>query len=375
MNFPSILTENSLTVVFADGPKVIHKGQADDKKWEKCIELLKAKEWEKLSEEMNLEKAITKFLSGQEEITISNGAIFYNDEIVDNYVANKILEFREEELDVEPLVNFLHRLMKNPSKHCIDKLYRFLEYKNMPVDVEGYFYAYKAVNPNFKDKYSGTIDNSVGQVVTMPRRKVNDHSEVGCSEGLHAGSIQYVESFASAGDKVVIVKIDPADVVTVPDEDVRKLRCCKYEVIQECEGLLKNTVFEQEESYDKGFWNEEGCVHCGESPEFCECEFCEDCGEVIEECMCPSCPDCCCRLQDCICETEEDAIEAKFAIGERVMVMRTEKDWVAYVSNLDKYIMEVGEVVGISPSGSVMLDFQDGESFYFFCKDWLHKVD
>jgi len=40
-------------------------------------------------------------------------------------------------------------------------------------------------------------------------------------------------------DKIVIVKINPKDVVSVPDYDTRKLRCCKYKVIDEYSGVIE----------------------------------------------------------------------------------------------------------------------------------------
>ena len=78
----------------------------------------------------------------------------------------------------------------------------------------------------------------------MPRFKVDDNCDEGCSQGLHVGSITYVKSYGSPGDKVIICKIDPADVVSIPlDSDHQKMRCCKYEVVAEyAEDLLPAVV-------------------------------------------------------------------------------------------------------------------------------------
>ena len=91
--------------------------------------------------------------------------------------------------------------------------------------------AYKRVRPDFKDWHSNTLDNSVGNILEMPRYLVDDNQSVGCSKGLHAGSLDYINGFHSNDGVVVIVKIDPKDVVCIPNEDVRKLRCCRYEVL------------------------------------------------------------------------------------------------------------------------------------------------
>lgn len=243
--YPYILTEQTLTVVFDDGPNIIHKS---DSQWENCLELLAAKDWSKLRAEMNIECSVRSYLKkmGENRITIEDGRVLYNGEVVDNYVVKKILEFREDGFDIEPLVNFLHRLMQNPSKHCIEKLYRFLEHGNMPVDKDGYFYAYKVVQSDYTDKHTGTIRNRPGDVVEMNRDQVDDDSAISCSRGLHAGSIQYIKWFGQEDDIIVIVKIDPRDVVTVPNHDETKLRCCKYAVVQKYEKLLRNTYYDYE---------------------------------------------------------------------------------------------------------------------------------
>ena len=59
--------------------------------------------------------------------------------------------------------------------------------------------------------------------------------------GLHAGALNYVASYGSveSNDRIVIVKINPADVVSVPSDcNCEKLRTCRYEVVGEYQGEL-----------------------------------------------------------------------------------------------------------------------------------------
>jgi len=130
------------------------------------------------------------------------------------------------------MVNFMNNLMQNPSKRAVDELYGFLEKNSLPITPEGCFLAYKKVREDFKDVHSGTMDNSVGRVVSMERNMVDDNRDNTCSTGLHFCSHSYLGSFSGA--RTVIVKIDPRDVVSIPsDYNNAKGRACRYEVIGE----------------------------------------------------------------------------------------------------------------------------------------------
>ena len=64
------------------------------------------------------------------------------------------------------------------------------------------------------------------------RSQVNDNPNQTCSTGLHFCSQNYLGHFSGA--RVMILKINPRDVVSIPtDYDFSKGRCCRYEVIGE----------------------------------------------------------------------------------------------------------------------------------------------
>jgi hypothetical protein len=132
------------------------------------------------------------------------------------------------------MVKFTENLLENPSRRAVTELYLFLEKGNLPITSDGHFLAYKKVRDDYLDVYSGTIDNSVGQVVEMERNRVDDDKNNTCSYGLHFCSKDYLQSFS--GDRIVILKINPRDVVSIPtDYAFTKGRTCRYEVIGEVE--------------------------------------------------------------------------------------------------------------------------------------------
>ena len=203
---------------------------------------------------VDIEKAVSSFSDGLVEV--KNGKVLFDGEEVHGSISKRILEFMSKGLPFQPLVNFLNNLMENPSMQSQKELYDFLEHEHLPITEDGHFLAYKAVRSDYMDKYAGTFDNHVGKVCQMNRAKVDDNRSVGCSQGLHAGALNYVANYGSAdsGDHIMIVKINPKDVVSVPSDcNHEKLRTCRYEVVGEYQGELLKPLYKadfSEDSYD-----------------------------------------------------------------------------------------------------------------------------
>lgn len=175
-----------------------------------------------------------KALGDDNLVRVEHGVVTYNGEQVRNSLTDRMLEMLEDGHDLSPMVNFLNNLMQNPSMRAVNELYGFLEAGSLPITPDGCFLAYKAVRHDFKDIHSNSIDNSVGRRVTMPRNAVDDDKDRTCSYGLHFCSVDYLKSFARADGHVMILKINPKDVVSIPsDYNNTKGRCCAYDVVSE----------------------------------------------------------------------------------------------------------------------------------------------
>lgn len=167
-------------------------------------------------------------------------ALYFNGAEVPEVLAKKIFTFHQEGLDTTPLVKFAERLSLNPSQQSAQRLYGCLRVNHHPILPDGRFLAYKRVGPNFMDLYSGTIDNSVGTKPTVSRSQVDDNNHQTCSKGLHVASFEYAaESYCNSPENpLLIVAVDPADVVAVPrDYNQQKMRVCSYEVLRVCEDM------------------------------------------------------------------------------------------------------------------------------------------
>ena len=194
----------------------------------------------------DIPKGVTSFTKGQ--VQVKDGVVYYGDEALHNTLTDRILALMREGFPFEPMLRFLENLMENPAMSAVNELYTFLDHQHLPITEDGCFLGYKRVRDDWTDIYSGKLDNHVGKKVTMPRNKVDDNRSVGCSKGLHVGCISYVKGYSGSGcdggGHVVIVKVNPKDVVSVPsDSNGEKLRCCEYEVIGVYEGDLDKALY------------------------------------------------------------------------------------------------------------------------------------
>ena len=208
---------------------------------------------------MDIPSAIENYAEGK--VSVTNGILRYEDEEIHNTLTDRIMSMMRDGFAFEPMIKFLANVLENHSNRAVQELYTFLENKNLPITEDGCFLAYKAVTSDYKDKWTNKIDNSVGETVSMQRRKVNDDCGMGCADGLHCGAIEYVEGYRSEynGDRVVIVKVNPKDVVSVPtDSGCQKVRTCEYQVIADYEGPLESLIHKGE---DGQAWTEDEFAH------------------------------------------------------------------------------------------------------------------
>lgn len=231
-----VRTPSSLTILLGSKPYNI---ASTDKVYAEVLDLVKANatEADVLAVINRAQAAVAAAAQITPNIAIHSGVVTFKGQSIDNSLTTRMLSMLDEGFDLVPMAKFLENLMENPSYRAVTELYSFLEKGNMPITPDGHFMAYKAVRADFKDIHSGTMDNSVGRVVEMPRNGVDDDKNRTCSAGLHFCSFEYLPHFAHAQGHVVLVKINPRDVVAIPaDYNDTKGRTCRYEVTGEYEG-------------------------------------------------------------------------------------------------------------------------------------------
>lgn len=237
-----MMTGNYLIVHYGENrPCILERGS---EKFEKVFPLItKGDSEEEIIEILDSTTKIQKFTEGTFQVDRDSGCVSIDGKLIDshNVISSRILEFCRQDLPFEPLVKFWRNIQENPSEESKEHLFLFLEANTMPITDDGCFLAYKRVTRNKKgelvDTRTKTFNNGIGNIIEMPRDKVDPRRDVTCSHGLHVAAYNYANK-AYEGSDLLEVKVNPRDVVAVPnDYNNQKMRVCRYEVI----GINKGT--------------------------------------------------------------------------------------------------------------------------------------
>ena len=231
-NFGYIQTGKGVTLFFGAKPVPVDQSHLY---YNEILEQLKSgnPDIKKVLELSDVPEAIKGKLFG--DVTVTDGEIYYRNKPVHNTLTAKMINLMKEGWDIAIWANFLNNVMKNPSQVAINELYLFLEKAQMPLTPDGHFLAFKKVRNDYTSIYDGKTDNGIGTKPSMPREEVDSDRDRTCSRGLHFCAHDYLSHFGNTSDsRVVIVKINPADVVAIPSDYANaKGRAWTYEVIGE----------------------------------------------------------------------------------------------------------------------------------------------
>lgn len=168
-------------------------------------------------------------------------------------LVNKITEFLKKNISIEPLLNFWSLCLLNSNEVARTRLFEYLSRHKFIITPSGYFVTYRMVKKTnekdvFTDAHTGKFKIKIGQAVSIPRSECDEDGGRDCSKGLHVGSPDfigiskgegydkqkgqvgtgYVDYSPNYGDQPIIAFVNPAHVVSIPNSETRKLRCCEY---------------------------------------------------------------------------------------------------------------------------------------------------
>jgi len=241
MSYPHIITSQVITVIYENRPLQV---TSTTPQYQLVLEAITSRDWDTAIALMDVKTSMKKW--AKDGFTITEEHVLHNGQKLPPVLEARIIGFWQEGRPFQPLLNFFERLNNNPSGNSVKQLYKFLEHGNMPIDDEGYFYGYKGLRDNYTDCHTGHFDNKPGQAHSVPRNQVDDDPARGCSYGFHVGSLNYATGF---GSRTVIVRVDPANVVSVPhDCNHQKLRCSEYTVVADYVSPLPENKWDSDQT-------------------------------------------------------------------------------------------------------------------------------
>lgn len=257
--------DSSLTVFLPTGPRVVRE---DNPMFEGVLDAVRDEFTAPDHVESLIEDATravsAKFHLLSERVAVRDGRVYFDGDEVDTTITDHILRFLSEGVeDWRGLVAFMENLSANPLGHSKTRLYGWLQAtEGFAITNDGCFIGYKGLRDDLTSSHSGPatvngrpfnghVPNLPGNVVEMGRSQVEHDPSRGCSSGLHVGTWEYASGW---GSRVVRVKVNPRDVVSVPtDSGDQKLRACRYEVLGEVTDQGQDTeAFLSEERYGLG---------------------------------------------------------------------------------------------------------------------------
>lgn len=237
-----IVSNSGLTVVFDDGPRMIHKSSPG---YASALEALASQDTEGLRLIMDPRHALSKFSNGDIAFNV-DGSISVDSQPIGEHCSSLLIAFQKNKLPWEGLAAYISNRAKNPSERAKLDLDAFLKAEELPITNDGCFLALKLFTNDWIDSDTGDYIGAPGKSISFPREKIDRKLKRGAEKGFSAGSKYYVDYNSTFVGKTVIVKINPADVIGTYTTPVREAICCKYTIVKETSsfawGLLHNAA-------------------------------------------------------------------------------------------------------------------------------------
>lgn len=119
-----------------------------------------------------------------------------------------------------------------------------IKLNDLPITGKGELICYKKLkhvaNDVYVDMFTGSIKQSVGTRVSMPRKDVNTDRYVECGAGLHVGNPTYFDD--TTQQNMFYALVNPEDIVCIPHKTRNKIRVSSYLLVHK----LTNNLVENE---------------------------------------------------------------------------------------------------------------------------------
>jgi len=230
-----IITKRTITVVLNDGSgsdRVFTvSSHVDPTRYQAALSALQKKQFDDLPTIMDISHAMKQAVETGGDWATVGDKVYYATVELPRSLSRKFLAMSASGVDVEPIKRFWMLLMQNPQQVSRESLFTFIDKNGVTITDDGHFILYKGINRDWTSQHDSKTMHRVGEC--LPRLShVDLDPRVSCGRGYHAAPWQYVRSIYGSGI-IIEVKINPADVISVPHEDCKKIRNYTYRVIRE----------------------------------------------------------------------------------------------------------------------------------------------
>ena len=248
-------------------PKTTQARKAEEKteaKIKGLKKLVKKEEKGTIKDKAKVKKLVSKEIEnskseGKDMLAYTkNGIVLagFENIVMPDLLVNKVIDFLKANISIKPLLNFWSLCLLNPNEIARTRLFEYLSRHKFIITPSGYFVTYRMVKKTndpsvFTDAHTGTFKIKVGEIVSISRSECDEDGSNDCSKGLHVGSPDFIgitkgdgygnkstgqigtgysayQSHDAYGDQPIIAFVNPMHVVSIPNSETRKLRCCEY---------------------------------------------------------------------------------------------------------------------------------------------------
>jgi len=171
-------------------------------------------------------------------VQVGDSEVRFDGIAIEGVYVTQVLTLLKGGYSIDALANYLAKREQNPSVKARQEIDLFLESGQFVLTDDGDILAFKKVADDYTSFHRGyggeVVSNKIGEKPSMRREDVDPNRNATCSRGLHFCSYSYLDHYHGGQGRVVIVKINPADVVSIPsDYNNAKGRAWTYEVVGE----------------------------------------------------------------------------------------------------------------------------------------------
>lgn len=294
-NVAHLITDSGI-LLFLDGNQ--HQISQDHPNFGTIKGKLASRDYSGLTDLLDIHGSVRKWLAINPRFSLTDDLLALDGVAFSDAVSQKVLRMMNAGNDPQALLNFLVKVRLNPSSVAQKELLLFCAANNFMIHADGDILAYKSVTQDYLDIHSQSVfykpaalmdadeaakylrgESGLGReknvsvrvengvtIVSMPRYAVDDRREYTCSHGLHFAAHGYAQSFGGSGCKMLVIKVNPADVVSIPsDYNNEKGRTARFAVVAEIPNTSK---LPEREVYTDSDWDLSDDDDCD------DCEWC-----------------------------------------------------------------------------------------------------